>query len=235
MRTIEDINEIKERISDPFSYKNFLATNDLIYLISLFDDHQDNKIYKNTGPITLDLVHYYDNHLIKKILNKIKEIIGNYEVTSAFFFKTDYPHVIHNDDTYLLPNNVYKAITIPLKLYTEKLIGYPKLCFFDQFYFHGPAKFFNKDTDIPTYYNKQIYDYSDVDNIATEEFDKELYEKYFTHVKPKWLEGLSLHSVLDWIPGNALIFDSVRLHCASDFRKLNIQAKLGISIFTKKI
>jgi GTP-binding protein LepA len=35
-------------------------------------------------------------------------------------------------------------------------------------------------------------------------------------------------------PLQALIFDSVRLHCASDFRKLNIQSKLGISIFTKK-
>jgi hypothetical protein len=38
---------------------------------------------------------------------------------------------------------------------------------------------------------------------------------------------------LKWKPTDALVFDSVRLHCASDFRKLNIQSKLGISIFTK--
>jgi hypothetical protein len=57
---------------------------------------------------------------------------------------------------------------------------------------------------------------------------------YFTHLKPQWLEGLSLHSALDWIPGNALVFDSTRLHCASDFRASGIKSKLGISVFTKK-
>jgi hypothetical protein len=56
-----------------------------------------------------------------------------------------------------------------------------------------------------------------------------------THLKPQWLEGLSLHSTLDWVPGNIMIFDSLRLHCASDFRKLGIRSKTAISIFTKKI
>jgi hypothetical protein len=109
---------------------------------------------------------------------------------------------------------------------------YPKLCFFDQFYFHGPSKFFNGDESIPTYYNKQVYDYQDVSGLVNGVFSDN--NNYFTHLKPQWLEGLSLHSSLDWIPGHALIFDSVRLHCASDFRNLGIKSKLGISIFTKK-
>jgi hypothetical protein len=110
---------------------------------------------------------------------------------------------------------------------------HPKLCFFDQFYFHGPSKFFNGDTTIPTYYNKQVYDYKDINGLVSTPFVDN--DNYFTHLKLQWLEGLSLHSALDWVPGNAIVFDSVRLHCASDFRKLGIKSKLGISIFTKKL
>jgi hypothetical protein len=161
----------------------------------------------------------------------IENSIGPFDITAAFFFQTAFPHIIHNDDTFELPDTVYKAITIPLSM--EGFSGeYPKLCFFDQFYFHGPSKFFNGDDVIPTYYNKQIYDYRDVSELVDSPFVDN--NNYFTHLKPQWLEGLSLHSALDWIPGNALVFDSTRLHCASDFRNLGIKIKLGISIFTKK-
>jgi hypothetical protein len=56
---------------------------------------------------------------------------------------------------------------------------------------------------------------------------------YLSHLKGKWLEGLSFDRAMPWKPGNVLIFDSVQLHCASDFVKQGITSKLGISIFTK--
>ena len=110
----------------------------------------------------------------------------------------------------------------------------PSLCFFNQCYYHGPSKFFNGDTDVPTYYNKQIYEYSEVEGVTNKDFDFNLYHDLFTHLKYKWLTGLSLQSTLEWKPTSILIFDSVRLHCASDFRKLGITSKLGISLFTRK-
>jgi hypothetical protein len=210
-----------------------LSSEEINSLIEMFNNQSsDNKIYKNTGPVTLDLSPYFYHPIIKKIFSLIEQNIGPFEITSAFFFQTDFPHIIHNDDSFELPDNVYKAITIPLHL-EGNIKKYPKLCFFNQFYFHGPAKFFNGDFDIPTYYNKQIYEYQDVDGIDNNVITDK--NKYFTHLKAQWLQGLSLHSTLDWIPGNALIFDSTRLHCASDFRNVGIQSKLGISIFTKKL
>jgi|LauGreDrversion4_2_1035121.scaffolds.fasta_scaffold19641_2 hypothetical protein len=230
MRTSEQISKIKATITDPFSIENFLSTYEILYLVDLFDKSQE-KTYKNTGPITVDLKPYFNHHVIEKIIAKLKDHILDFEITAAFFFKTDLPHIIHNDDTFELPEGVYKGITLPLHL--ENFNGeYPKLCFFDQFYFHGPAKFFKGSNDIPTYYNKQVYEYSDVTGLVDVNLIDE--HNYFKHLKPQWLEGLSLNSVLDWIPGNALIFDSVRLHCASDFTNLGIKSKLGISIFTKK-
>ncbi len=233
MRTPDQILQIKTTIQDPYEIKNILTVDEVNCLIDIFKSHPaDNKIYKNTGPITLDLKSYVEHPLIKKILSLIENSIGPFEITAAFFFQTEFPHIIHNDDSFELPDNVYKAITLPLSM-EGFLEIHPKLCFFDQFYFHGPSKFFNGDTIVPTYYNKQVYDYKDVDGLINIPFVDN--DNYFTHLKPQWLEGLSLHSALDWIPGNALVFDSVRLHCASDFRKLGIKSKLGISIFTKKL
>jgi hypothetical protein len=234
MRTITQINNIKSMISDPYEVKNFLTNDQILHLINLFETNLKNLnspvVYKNTGPVTLDLKPLLEDSIINKILKDLKDIIGIYEITSAFFFSTDYPHIIHNDDTFELPDNVYKGITIPLKIYGSENI--PKLCFFDQFYFHGPAKFFKGSSNIPTYYNKQIYDYKDIEGLVDTSIEDT--ENLFTHVKRQWLEGLSINSTLSWTPTSALIFDSVRLHCASDFRQQGIDRKLGISIFTKK-
>jgi hypothetical protein len=234
MRTRDQIDNIKKTISDPYVIEDFITFEDIAYLTKLFEEHSNiDKTHKNTGPITLDLHCVDDDIVVSKLINNLQNLIGPFEITAAFFFKTSYPHIIHNDDTFELPDTVFKAITIPLKTYGSDRV--PDLCFFDQFYFHGPAKFFNGDSNIPTHYNKQIYDYIDVDGVSdTMLIDESTRITYFTHLKSNWLTGLTMWGSLKWKPTSALIFDSVRLHCASDFRKLNIQSKLGISIFTKK-
>lgn len=240
MRNSYQIAEIKKTIQDPRIINDFLSESDVDYLINLYDNSNNanspyiGKIKKNTGPVTLDLKQFSRDSIVHNIFGKIEKVIGPYDMVSAFFFKTDYPHIIHNDDSFELPDNVYKAVTLPLKLYGENITGNPSLCFFKQFYFHGPSKFFKGEKFIPTYYNKQIYEYRDIENLTNQSFDDVLYQKYFTHCKKQWLEGLTFHNAIDWIPGTAIIFDSLRLHCASDFRKQNIKEKLAISIFTKK-
>lgn len=238
MRTLEQIDNIKKTFSDPYIVHNFITPADLAHLIHLFDnDSNQSKTYKNTGPITLGIHNHLNDPVVDSIIKRLKLAIGNFEITAGFFFFTDYPHIIHNDDLFELPDTVYKGITIPLKLNSNSPINnLPELCFFDQCYFQGPSKFFKGSKDIPTYYNKQLYDYNQVDGLLkTNVIDDDTYNKYFTHLKREWLDGLSFKSALTWKPGSCIIFDSVRLHCASDFRKLGIKSKLGISIFTKKV
>lgn len=239
MRSQIQIDNIKKSFSDPYIVDNFVTPEDIKHLINLYDsdDPYQAKVYKNTGPVTLDIHKYLNDPVVDGIMKRIELAIGKFEITAGFFFFTDYPHIIHNDDLFELPDNVYKAITIPLRVDTDTNIeGVSQLCFFDQNYFHGPSKFFKGDDDIPTYYNKQIYDYKDIDGLLEHnKINDECYLKYFTHLKREWLDGLSLHSVLPWTPGSCMIFDSVRLHCSSDFRKKGIKSKLGLSIFTKKL
>jgi hypothetical protein len=243
MRNEQQIKTIKDRIVEPYSIENFLSPKEVSYLINMFDSHKDHQIdptqrktYKNTGPITLDLRTYAKDPVLVEILNRLKVEIGNYEITAAFFFFTNYPHIIHNDDLFQLPDGIYKGITLPLK-FNRKVESdeLPQLCLFDQFYFHGPSKFFkgSEQDNIPTYYNQKLYEYSNVDGVLDHNsISEEVYNKLFTHLEPQWLDGLSVHSTIPNKIGSAIIFDSVRLHSSSDFRTIGIESKLAISIFT---
>jgi hypothetical protein len=243
MRTLSQIDNIKRRIIDPYAIENFLSYEEVEYLVALFGtadknefDPAQQKVYKNTGPVTMDIRNKIHDPVMAKVLTKIKSAIGPYEITAGFFFQTNYPHIIHNDDLFQLPDGIYRAITLPLKLNrTTESTEVPKLCFFDQFYFHGPSKFFKggQDRNISTYYNQLLYDYSNVDGILDyNAISEETRQQLLSHLEPQWLEGLSLHSALPWHTGSALIFDSTRLHAASDFRKIGVESKLAISIFT---
>lgn len=234
MRTQEQISTIKSRFSNPYSVENFLSTDEVNHLIELFNAQraEPNKVYKNTGPITLDIAKFLDDPVVSAIFDRLRVHIGDFELNAGFFFWTNYPHILHNDDTFEF-KDVYKGVTIPLMLEGEST-SLPHLCFFDQFYFNGPSKFFKGEKEMASFFNTPIYEYSEVENLSSKAFDKDLYLKYFTHLKYSWLDGLSLSNVLEWKPTSALIFDSLQIHCASDFRQQGTKSKLGISIFTRK-
>lgn len=229
MRTKEDRDLLVSRFTDTAYIDDFLLPEEISYLIELFYKSND-KIHKNTGPVTCNSI--MKDHTLEVIAARLKPIIGEFKIFSAAFFDVKFPHIIHNDDLKSFPHT-YKAITLPLKLeYVGINSELPKLCIFDQYYLEGPAKFFNGDADIPTYYNTQVYEYSEVQNKSATAISQDTVKKYLTHIKPSWLTSLSINSMYDWRPGSAIIFDALKLHCASDFRRLGITSKLGVSIFT---
>lgn len=229
MRSLTQIEKIKSTTSAPYSIEEFISQLEIDYLVKLYRSNSQTK--KKTGVNVLGIEHLLDDPIISRILKKIEREIGPFEVTAGLFFYATYPHIIHNDDTYQLPENVYKAVSITLDI-EGNFTDFPRLCLFDQFYFHGPAKFFNGDTGGLTEYNTNVYEYSQVDNVASKPLITG--SEYLTHLKPEWYKGLSLQSTFKQRPGTAVIFDSTQLHCSSDFRSLGITGKLGLSIFTKK-
>lgn len=235
MRSDQDKQLIVDSYSDAISVRNVLTEQDISELVSIFNT--STKTHKNTGPITVDIDQRLidDSIGIQKVLSSAKQYIGNFTVSAGLYFRVDFPHIIHNDDTYAFPQT-YKAITIPLELYwnDRQPHEYPSLCIFDQYYLDGPSKFFNGETSMISNYNSPIYEYSGVCNKSSRGIPIMDRVNYLSHIRPKWLEGLTLNSTHSWVPGNIIIFDSTKLHCASDFRKLGYSGKLGLSIFTKR-
>ena len=114
-----------------------------------------------------------------RILNKISLLYPNSEFRSGIFFEVDYPHIIHNDDDFSFPLN-YKAFNIPLRYDGDQE---PRLVFFDQVYLEGPSKFFNKESNIETYYNKLESIHYVKPNELLKEFKNLLITKTFSKIQ----------------------------------------------------
>ncbi len=233
MRSDKEKKSIVESYSKAIVVEDVLPESEIASLVNIFT--QSNKTIKNTGPVTvnIDPTMVRGTPAIQRILSTVEQYIGKFEISAGLFFKVDYPHIIHNDDTWAFPQT-YKGITVPLELYGSGS-EYPGLCVFDQYYLDGPAKFFLDEPEMELNYNKGVYEYSSVENKSSESVPDSVYDKYLTHVKRRWLDGLSVNQILEWKPGNIMIFDSTKLHCATDFRKLGYRGKLGLSIFTKQV
>lgn len=235
-RTPAEREIIVNNMAKPYVVKNFLSQDNIDELIEIYN-HRQNKIQKNTGPVTSELRDDFDSIPVLKIIKeKILAEVGECEVYTGFYFNVTQPHIIHNDDDKQGPV-VYKAFTLPLKIEMINVAEqpkYPSLCFFDQYYLEGPSKFFKGATvNIEEYYNTAVCDYKEVHNLSSKTFDHNVYQEYLSHLKLNWLDGLSFNSAHTWQPGNAIVFDCVRLHAASNFTKQGIKSKLGISIFTQ--
>lgn len=224
MRTQEQIEKIQKTHSNPVQLLNVVDAETINKLIDYYNDSV--KTQKNTGPI-VSYVKEGDG-LIDDIVFVLRETFGNFKVRTAHFFDVTRPHMIHIDDSFDYPNS-YKAFTVPLELKGDD--NKAKLVFFDQYYYDGPAKFVNGGLDESAYYNEFVDNYERVHNKSDAEIHPE-HLKLLTHLKPQWLEGLSVQRYFPWTVGSIIAFDSLQLHCASNFLETGASGKLGLSIFT---
>jgi hypothetical protein len=232
MRSQQDKAIIESYISDPYQVHDFISESEREALIEFFNSNQRH-VHKHTGPVTVDITQEeLKSEPFKSILERLERVIGPFRVWTALYFKTDRPHIIHNDDAFNNPL-CYKGINIPLQF--EGSSECPELCFFDQYYLDGPSKFFKGSSDIKAFYNLSVYDYSEVKNLSEQPFPDDIRANYFPTMPQTWLEGLSFNSAFTQTLGSITVFDTVRLHCASDFRLKGITSKLGLSIFTEKL
>lgn len=227
MRTKKQIEIIKQNQSPPEQLSNIVSKSKVQQLIQYYKDSK--KIQKNTGPV-VSYVREGDG-IIDDIISKLRIKFGNFTVRTAHFFEVEKPHIIHNDDDYEYPNS-FKAFTIPLEIKGNE-INNAKLVFFDQYYYGGPAKFVKNANidDKPQYYNKFITEYNQVENIVDSKISQED-KNLISHISEEWLEGLSIQTYFPWHIGSIIAFDSLQLHCASNFLATGATSKLGLSIFT---
>lgn len=234
MRSAEKIKLLSERMGESYSVENFISDADRQELISLFNNHIEQQQEKKTGPTTLSINLFEDHPVVIKLFKKIKNVIGDCDIFGGNFFYTDLPYVIHNDDKEDLPD-AYKVALLPLEVYPEdKEIGNASLVVFEQTYFGGPVKLFKNGPEQISFYNKPKYNYDNVNNLQDKNIPKLITDKLFPHLRAEWLEGLSIENKLSWNKGSLIVFDTLKFHASTDFRKQGISAKLGLSIFTKK-
>ncbi len=230
MRTSDQIFKMKKNLGKAVQVDSFLSNEEIQRLIQEFDS-AENKEHKKTGPIC----SYFKADTIFE--QKIHSLVGPCKILSnSLFFKTSVPHILHMDAPKDLGRTPYKAILLPLKIEAELPLQPMDLSFFlfEQWWFGEPAKFFKGEQDIYSPHNLPIYDYKNIEGLNHgAPINPELRTKWLSHLRSSWLEGLSVDSQFDWKIGSAIVFDSIQIHCSSDFTKYGVTSKLGLSIFTE--
>lgn len=231
-RSSQDIALMTEKSQKPFQINNFLTEDEVLNLKSFF--YQDpNKEYKRTGP-TCSL--FIGN---EKIRSRIYEILPPCEILrTSLYFKTAVPHILHTDSPKHSTEIPYRAVLLPLELDTKQPLQPFDVSFFifKQRWYQDPIKLFKGEENIYSPHNRPLYDYAEIEGLdRSSTIDEEYRKKWLPHLKAKWLEGLTIEAQFDWKIGSAIVFDSFQVHCASDFRLVGVESKLGLSIFTKHI
>lgn len=209
----------------PFQVLDFI---DYKYLAVLMSEHRNNPdvISKNTGP---QVSHNMDSPIIEWCIAKLKQNFGEFDVLNTQVFETTYPHILHNDWS---PDDRGEGLAFLIPLAHDGDEN-PNFVVYDQYYRTGAVKLYGGGPGPrKVYYNKPLLSYEDVENLNEDPFDQEFYDKYLTHLKPNWVQGLSVNSLFEWKPTSMICFHRNNIHSASDFRKQGVTKKVGLSIFT---
>lgn len=241
-RPDDQVTQILDRTGDTVILDQFISDQDIDTLLEIYNKGT-GKDYKSigwendirTGPTTLIAREFKDDPNFIEIFDRIQNKLGiKLKIWGGNFFETIKPYIIHNDIDFRHEIMPGKCLVIPL-VKNYKVNNYKasnedaKFYIFDQMFFHGAVKCFKNNKDIVSPYNVPLYDYSNIHGIHS---DNRIPDVDAGHMKQEWLEGFSIESACNWVPGDVIVFDCVRLHCASNFLDHGIESKIGLSLFT---
>tara|TARA_B100000315_G_C14370174_1_gene492585 strand:- start:14 stop:712 length:699 start_codon:yes stop_codon:yes gene_type:complete len=214
-------------------------------IIKLFSDQEIKNISElyNSLPVT---VHNQKQNIIKKrwlqnysksldtmYISKLKEVLGEFKMDNfksekgedffGLFHESFSPLKLHVDSGFEENDIIFKQAVTPLSPIGETVIFKNK--------WYGKSTSFTIDEDELKINPGPGQNERSCEHLGTEEFDKEIYRKYLTHIDINNLKGLKVELIYKWKVGETLIMDRSHLHCSST----NIvNKKLGLTTFTKK-
>lgn len=106
----------------------------------------------------------------------------------------------------------------------------PGTVFFGQHWFGRSANFVKGTPDFPGKINVTVTNYDDLVGTTTEQFPEDVRERHLWHLRPQWLEGLSLHTVMPWTLHGAMSFPRSQLHCGEAMPKGCLKRSLIIRV-----
>lgn len=160
------------------------------------------------------------------VRSRAREFIPNAKVHSIYIGLDVKPGGIHTDGWLYEGERElsYKTILVPLK-----------------FNVHSSTAVFNeRSAQAQTLNSVTGLGGDGIDNMkqvsvidASKPFDRDIHEKYFRHLDIQGMSGLSVHSILDWVPGRAMSWDRERWHGPCYFEGTNID-RYHVTIMTHR-
>jgi len=219
-------NESKPRIVKIFSEKEIKMIQKLYTILPEKIFNKKQNIRKKAW------IQNYNKELDQIYVDKLKNELGDFKMDTlksetgedfyGLFHESFSPLKLHVDSGFQEKDIIFKQVVTPLSS-GETVIFKNK--------WYGKSTSFTIDKDELKFKPGSEQNDRSSEHLRSEEFDKEIYQKYLTHENINNLKGLKVELIYKWKVGETLIMDRSHIHCSSS----NINGKkLGLTTFTKR-
>jgi len=227
-----NIDKIKNFESPP-KIVNIFSDSEIKMMQELYNKLPERVFNKKQNVRKKMWIQKYNQELDKIYFNKLKEVLGDFKMDNLkdekgndFFgiiHESFSPLKLHVDSGFGKEDIIYKQAVTPLSDYGETVIFKNK--------WYGKSTTFTIDEEDLKF--KPGLGQNDRSNkhLGNKDFDKDMYNKYLTHIDYNNLKGLEIQYVYKWKVGETLIIDRTHIHSSSSNIK---DKKLGLTTFTKK-
>ena len=227
-----NIDKIKNFESPP-KIVNIFSDSEIKMMQELYNKLPERVFNKKQNVRKKMWIQKYNQELDKIYFNKLKEVLGDFKMDNLkdekgndFFgiiHESFSPLKLHVDSGFGKEDIIYKQAVTPLSNYGETVIFKNK--------WYGKSTTFTIDEEDLKFNPGLGQNDRSNKHLGVNEFDKDIYNKYLTHIDYDNLKGLELESIYKWKVGETLIMDRTHIHSSSSNIK---DKKLGLTTFTKK-
>lgn len=175
----------------------------------------------------------YNKELDKIYFDKIRDVLGDFKMDTlkskteedfyGLFHESFSPLPLHVDSGFNEEAIIFKQVVTPLTSFGDTVV------FKNRWY--GRSTSFTIDPEELKFKPQPEQNDRSCEHLGEGEFDKEIHQKYLTHIDINNLKGLKIELIYNWKIGETLIMDRSHIHSASTRIK---EKKLGLTTFTKK-
>ena len=175
----------------------------------------------------------YNKELDKIYFDKIKDVLGDFKMDTlkdktekyyyGLFHESFSPLSLHVDSGFNEEDIIFKQVITPLSSFGDTVVFKNK--------WYGRSTSFTIDPEELKFKPNSDQNDRSCEHLGNEEFDKEIHQKYLTHIDINNLKGLKIELIYNWKIGETLIMDRTHIHSSSS--RIN-DKKLGLTTFTKK-
>ena len=212
---------------------NIFSEKEIKMIRELYDQLPERTYNKKQNIRKKAWIQNYNKELDRIYFNKLKDVLGDFKMDNlksendddlyGLFHESFSPLPIHVDSGFHEEDIIYKQVITPLTPVGDTI-------FFKKRWYGRSTTFTNNPEDLKFTPKPDQNDRSNK-HLGEKDFDKELYNKYLTHIDINNLKGMEIEHVYTWKVGESLIVDRSHLHCSSSRIE---NKKLGLTTFTKK-
>ena len=226
------LDKIKSYESSP-KIVNIFSPKEIEMIQQLYADLPERIFNKKQNIRKKTWMQNYNKELDKIYLDRIKDVLSDFKMDSlksetgedfyGLFHESFSPLPLHVDSGFNENDIIYKQVITPLSSFGDTVV-------FKNKWYERSASFTIDPEELKFNPNSEQNDRS-CKHLGDEEFDKEVHQKYLTHIDINNLKGLKIELIYKWKIGETLIMDRSHIHSSSSRIK---EKKLGLTTFTKK-